>query len=176
MKKIFFFILLFLASSVSFGEVFKWVDERGGVHFTDDVLQVPPQYRPKTERREMPEVTVDQQKQGESEAVSKVKGDSSVDQAGRGEKYWRDRVKEWKKKLVALQERVETLRMRYNDLTERMNDSKRSAGRSTLRRERDLIRNEIEQSKIQIEEARNMIEKKIPEEAELYKARPEWIQ
>ena len=32
-----------------------------------------------------------------------------------------------------------------------------------------------DQIKIEIEEAKNMIEKKIPEEAELYKAKPEWI-
>jgi hypothetical protein len=33
----------------------------------------------------------------------------------------------------------------------------------------------MDQSKIEIEEAKNMIEKKIPEEAELYKAKPEWV-
>ncbi len=172
MKKTLLFILILLASDVSFAEVFKWVDEKGGVHFTDDVTQIPAKYRPKTEKMEMDEAAIDRQKEGEP--VPKVKGDSSGDRLGKGEEYWRGRVEEWRKKLSALQERVETLRIRYNDLTERMNDSKSSAERGTLRKERNLIRNELEQGKAQIEEAKNMIEKKIPEEAELYKAKPEW--
>ncbi len=175
MKKalLFVLVLLLLASNVSFAEVFKWVDEKGGVHFTDDVLQIPSQYRPNTERMEIPETTVDRQKQEES--ISRTKGGSTGDQLGKGEQYWRGRVDEWRKKLGALQERVETLRIRYNDLTERMNGSRSSVERNTLRRERDLIRDEIEQSKVQMEEAKKVIGKKIPEEAELYKANPEWI-
>jgi hypothetical protein len=33
----------------------------------------------------------------------------------------------------------------------------------------------MDQHKTQIEEAKNMLDKKIPEEAELYKAKPEWL-
>jgi len=44
-----------------------------------------------------------------------------------------------------------------------------------IRRERDQIKIEMDQYKIQIEEAKEMLEKKIPEEAELNKAKPEWI-
>jgi hypothetical protein len=60
-------------------------------------------------------------------------------------------------------------------MTERYNDSKSTAERGTLRRERDQIKNQMDQCKIGIDEARDMIEKKIPEEAEIYKAKPEWI-
>ena len=172
MKWILLFIFILCASNVSFAEIFKWVDEKGGVHFTDDVMQIPPKYRPKTEKMEILETGVDGKKEGE--AASKTKGNTPGDRFGKGEEYWRGRVEEWRKKLSALQERVETLRIKYNDLTERMNDSKNSAERTTLRKERDLIRSEMEQGKAQIEEARNMLEKRIPEEAELNKAKPEW--
>jgi gas vesicle protein len=60
-------------------------------------------------------------------------------------------------------------------LTEKSNDSKSSIERANLRKERDQIKNEIDQCKNQIEEAKDMLEKKIPEEAELAKAKPEWI-
>lgn len=33
----------------------------------------------------------------------------------------------------------------------------------------------MDQSRIQIEEAKEMLEKKIPEEADLYKAKPDWV-
>jgi hypothetical protein len=44
-----------------------------------------------------------------------------------------------------------------------------------IRKERDQVKSEIDQCNTQIEEARNMLEKKIPEEAELYKAKPDWV-
>jgi uncharacterized membrane-anchored protein YhcB (DUF1043 family) len=55
------------------------------------------------------------------------------------------------------------------------NASKSTAERGNLRKERDQVKNEMDQCKIQVEEAREMVEKKIPEEAELYKAKPEWV-
>ena len=60
-------------------------------------------------------------------------------------------------------------------MTVRFNDSKSTAERGNLRGERDQVKNEMDQYKIQIEEAKIMLDKKIPEEAELYKAKPEWL-
>jgi len=173
MTRVLFFILILCVSDSSFAEVFKWVDEKGGVHFTDDVMQIPQKYRPKTEKMEMPELGVDKKKEGES--APKGKGDTQVDRLGKGEEYWKGRMEGGRRKLNALQERVETLRIKYNDLTEKINDSKNSVERATIRKERELIKNEIEQCKAQIEEAKAMVDKRIPEEAELYKAKPEWI-
>jgi len=56
MKRILIIILFFLfLSEISFAEIFKWVDEKGVVHFTDDILQVPEKYRSKTKKMELPE-------------------------------------------------------------------------------------------------------------------------
>jgi hypothetical protein len=60
-------------------------------------------------------------------------------------------------------------------LTEKLNDSKSSLERANFRKERDQVKTEMDQYKIQIEEAKNMLEKKIPEEAEFDKAKPEWV-
>ena len=111
----------------------------------------------------------------EGESTPKRKEETYKDRLGRGEDYWKGRVEEWRKKLRELQDRLEILRAKYNELTERFNDSKSTAERGNLRKERDQIKNEMDQRKIQIEEAKNMLEKKIPEEAELYKAKPEWV-
>jgi hypothetical protein len=174
MKKILMIILFIVfISEISFAEVYKWVDDKGVVNFTDDILQVPEKYRPKTEKMVLPEGK--EETKGEGESTSKKKEEVYRDRLGRGEGYWKERVEDWKKKLKDSQERLESLRIKYNDLTERVNDSKSTAGRANLRRERDQIKNEMDQYKIQIEEAKNMIDKKIPEEAELYKAKPEWL-
>jgi chromosome segregation ATPase len=165
--------IFFLISQASFAQVYRWVDEKGVTHFTDDMTQVPEKYRPKAESIEPPQEKEDTKSEGES--ASKGKEDPYKDQLGRGEGYWKGRVEEWRKKLRELGDKLEVLTTKYNGLTEKFNDSRSKAERANLRRERDQTKNEIDQCKAQIEEARGMIEKKIPDEAELYKAKPEWI-
>jgi len=175
MKRTLFVIILLalLISRISFAEVYKWVDEKGVTHFTDDMTQVPEKYRPKAESIETPQEKEDTKV--EEELAPKKKEDSYKDRLGRGEEYWKGRVEEGRKKLGELQNKLEVLKSKYNGLTERFNDSRSTAERANLRRERDQVKNEIDQCNSQIEEARGVLEKKIPEEAELYKARPEWI-
>ncbi len=172
MKKIIFIILsTFFVSQVSFAQVYKWADEKGVTYFTDDITQVPEKYRPRAERIEAPE-----EKEGTKvEGESAPKKEAPTDQLGRGENYWKGLVEEWRKKLRETYDKFEVLRAKYNGLTERYNDSRSTAERANLRRERDQIKNEMDQCNTQIQEARGMLEKKIPEEAELYKAKPEWV-
>lgn len=164
---------ILLLTQISFAEVYKWVDESGVVHFTDDLIQVPERYRPKAERIESSGERGESTVEGES--TPKKKEEPYRDRLGRGEEYWKERLEQWRKKLIESQTRLEGLRTKYNELTERYNDSKSTAERATLRRERDQIKNEMDQCKIGIDEAKDMIEKKIPEEAEIYKAKTEWI-
>jgi hypothetical protein len=167
-------LFIFLISQISFAQVYKWTDEKGVTHFTDDITQVPEKYRPKSERVEIPEEKEETKVEGE--LTPKKKEETHKDRLGRGEGYWKGQVEEWRKKLRELQDKLEVLRTKYNGLTEKFNDSRSTAARANLRRERDQVKNEIEQCNTQIEEARGMLEKKIPEEAELYKAKPEWVQ
>jgi len=169
------FILFFLLLIVepSFSEVYKWTDDKGVVHFSDDITNIPEKYRPKTDKVGLPEDRVETRKEGER--TSGKKEDTYKDQLGRGGDFWKKRVEEWKRRLKVAQEKMEESRIKYNELTEKFNDSKSSVERSNLRRERDQIKIEMDQYKNQIEEAKMMLEKKIPEEAEIYKAKPEWI-
>ncbi len=174
MKRISVIVLFaFFISEISFAEVYKWVDEKGAVHFTDDMTQVPEKYRPKAE--EVGSSEEKEETKSEGQITPKGKEETYKDQSGRGEEYWKGRVEEWRRKLGEQQDRLKTLEVKYNELTMRFNDSKSTAERGNLRKERDQVKNEMDQCKIQIEEARDMLEKKIPEEAELYKAKPEWV-
>ncbi len=172
MKRILFITLFFFFSGISWAEVYKWVDDNGVVYFTDDITQVPQKYRSKAERMGLPEGQ-EGTKAG-PESVQK-KEEPYRDRLGRGEDYWKGRVVEWKKKLAESQAKLEALRVKYNELTEKFNDSKSTAERGNIRKERDQVRSEMDQSRIRIEEAKEMLEKKIPEEADLYKAKPEWL-
>lgn len=51
-KRFFPFLILFLFLLVPcYGEMYKWVDEKGTVHFTDDPSKIPERYRPDAETR-----------------------------------------------------------------------------------------------------------------------------
>jgi len=50
MKVIFYYIAILLVFSCpAFGEMYKWVDEKGTLHFADDLSKVPEKYRPDAE-------------------------------------------------------------------------------------------------------------------------------
>jgi predicted aspartyl protease len=46
------FFILFI--SPCYGEMYKWVDEKGTLHFADDLSKVPEKYRPDAELRKAP--------------------------------------------------------------------------------------------------------------------------
>jgi hypothetical protein len=157
-----------------FGQVYKWIDEKGAVHFTDDPVQVPEKYRSRTERIGLPEDNSATSPAGAPGDVKK-KEDVYRDQLGRGEEYWRGRVEEWRKKLKTTQDKLEALRTRYNELVERFNESKSTAQRAALRKDRDEVKSEMDRCRTEIEEAITMLDRKIPEEAGVYKAKAEWV-
>lgn len=156
-------------------ETYKWVDEKGAVHFTDDLSQVPERYRKGLERigtLEEREAAPDR----ETPRAGEKKEAPKEDLLGRGEGYWRGRVKEWREKIKGLEERQEGLRKRYNELVERYNESRSTAERASLRKEREQVKAEMDRNRTELEDARNMLENKIPEEADLFKAKREWLQ
>lgn len=167
-------LVVLLTATLSGAEVYKWVDEKGIVHFTDDITQIPEKHR-----RGIQEVEVGEEKGVEAKEKGEVPQKKEAvlhrDRLGRGEDYWKARVEEWRQKLQFLQEKLEGLRAKYNELTEKFNTSKSSAERALIRNDREHIRNEMDALRVQIAEAKEMLEKKIPDEASLYKAKPEWV-
>jgi archaellum component FlaC len=177
MKTLAFILLLFLLiASPSHAQVYKWVDEKGIVHFTDDITQIPEKYRRTIEEREVTEEKVETREEDEAPQKKKQAVTNTYkDRLGRGEEYWKSRVEESRRKLESLHEKVEALRLKYNELTEKFNTSKSSAERGMIRNDREQIKNQMDELRVQIGATKEMLEKKIPEEASLYRAKPEWI-
>ena len=78
MKRFIFVLLfLFISASCASAAIYRWVDEKGVVNFTDDYSKVPPEYRNKVE-----EVNI--QKMGSSIPSQASTGKATVDvQSGR---------------------------------------------------------------------------------------------
>jgi len=157
-------------------QIFKWVDEKGVVNYTDDYSNIPKKYIKNVEKIDVSinnsEINKDKQFSGESK---KKNFEQYKDTLGRGEDYWRNRVNELRNRIIKVQETIEFLRGKYNKLTEKYNESKSSIEKANLRRQRDSVKDEMEKYKKELEEVRITLDQKIPEEAELYKAKPEWI-
>ena len=166
-------LILVLSSSIALGEIYRWTDERGDLHYTDDYTMVPERYRSSIKKIREEEETGSAKK--DAGGSSKGKENLLRDRLGRGEEYWRGQAVELKTKAKALQEKDESLRLRYNELTTKYNESKSSVERGRLRVERDQIKLELDQNKSEIEAIRIMLEKRLPEEAELFGAKPEWV-
>ena len=84
MKQIFFiFSLLFIFFvSPSFAEIYKWIDEKGIVHYTDDIMQVPEKDRPMAEEMGLQDGKGERKIEGDS--TLRKKEDVYKDRLGRG--------------------------------------------------------------------------------------------
>jgi hypothetical protein len=175
MKKFFYFLLPFVFVSLAHSAtIYKWVDKKGDVHFTDDYNMIPDQYRSKVgteegeglQRTETPAVS----------STSPVKNEGvKVDRHGLGEGYWRAKVQPWKNQLNGARANYESINRQINQRIEEQNTKFLSRTQLNIQRaETKPLIEERSKYEAQIKEANEMLEK-IKKEAEEAKADPEWI-
>ncbi len=188
MKRMGFVILLglILFSSSALGQGgYKWVDEKGTVHFTDDLSQVPDKYRDQISETkpqgkpvlspsgEPPKSTGEEKKiQPPSESASEEK-----DLLGRGEDWWRATAKKWNEKLETAQKDYQKAFKEWKLKEQELESSKFKP--DSLKRKLKLELNALEEKvrgcENQVEEAKNMVENVLPEQARKYGANPDWL-
>ena len=172
---------LILYCAVSWGQqIYQWTDEKGILHFTDDMSQVPERYRNQVQEKKVPKeppplppppVTI-KDKDGIPASVPDRK-----DTVGRGEEWWRMKVKEWNEKLFKANENYETAYAELKAKEKELEESKfkpKSLQRK-LKAEIKLLEDKVKEWEKQKEEAKNMLENVLPKEAEDYHANPDWI-
>jgi len=177
---------LLFYSALAFGqELYRWVDEQGTIHFTDDLGQVPEKYRDKIQKRtpsKEPPVTQPTPKPPTPTTGTEVEKEAGVpprqrDMLGRGEEWWRAKVKEWNEKLKTAQANYETT---YNERKAKEQELeaaklKPDTIRRKLRAEIKDLEEKIKGLEKQVDEAKNMLENVLPKQAQDYQANPEWL-
>jgi len=168
------FVLWVLVSAGYGGTVYKWMDKDGVVNFTDNYNRIPSEYRNQVQKLEFG----DSQEVETPAALPPVstyedKG-ARVDIYGKGDDYWRAKVRPWKKQL---QEATENIKIITRKINER---AKEEAGKNLSRTQlnidlayRNQLLEEISKYQAQIRKANEMLNE-ITEEAKEAKARPEW--
>jgi hypothetical protein len=185
---IFVGLIFYYASSLG-QEVYRWVDEKGTIHFADDLTLVPEKYQGQVEKKATPQEpppspfppSYRSPEKGKTEKVRTEKKPESVpvqkDILGRGEDWWRARVKEWEEKLSNAQKNYETelnaLKAKEKELEE--SKFKPDSLKRRLKADIKVLEEKVKEWKKQMEEARNMLDRVLPKEAEEYRADPRWL-
>jgi hypothetical protein len=176
------FIGWLISSSFAIGqEVYQWVDEKGTVHFTDDLSLVPERYRNQVQKKKPPKEPspplspqVSKEEEMEKKSPSASEGRDLI---GRGEEWWRNKTKGWNEKLLNAKKNYDTTYAAWKAKEKELEQSKlkpKSLQRK-LKSEMKALEEKANDWKKQTEEAKNMLEKVLPKEAEEFNADPNWI-
>jgi hypothetical protein len=180
--------LLFFSALASGQEVYKWVDEKGTVHFSDDLGQVPEKYRNQVQKEKLskepspvhplpPSPTEPPKPMEPGKKAVPASGPGQKDALGRGEEWWRAKVIEWNQKLKTAQRSYE---ITYNEWKSKEQElqasiSKPDSFKRKLKAEIKALEEKVKDLEKQMEEAKNMIENILPKEARDYRANPDWL-
>jgi hypothetical protein len=194
MKKRGLFILigLILYSVISAGqEVYRWVDEQGIIHFTDDLGQVPEKYRDQVQKKKPPKESPLTQPTPPQpappqpltpprgiEAGKELKSTPrEKDILGRGEEWWRAKVNEWNEKLNFAQRNYERTYSEWKSKEQELETSKFKPDslKRKLKADAKALEEKTKDWEKQVDEAKNMLENVLPKQAQDYQANPEWL-
>ncbi len=186
MKKTILFILvgMIILPLVAGGqEVYRWVDEKGTVHFTDDLGQVPEKYREKIQKEKSPKESTHPPATPlpKGVAAGKESGQMPVpiqkDSLGRGEEWWRAKASEWNEKFKTAQKNYESAYNEWKSKEQELETLKYKphSVKRKLKAEIKVLEEKVKDWEKQMEEAENMLKNILPKQAQDNGANPDWL-
>lgn len=130
MNKIFSLAVLFLLVAVSASaDIYRWVDNRGVVSFTDNPASIPAQFRGKAVLMDAPEPAVQEvvseSKEGKSTSPDTRKPTSATDGAEKKKLYAGKDEAAWKRDIARAQFELAEVEKQINALNERLRDTEK---------------------------------------------------
>ena len=183
MRRMVLLILIVLLSSpwiASDQEIYRYVDEKGTVHFVDDLTLVPEKYRNQVQKKKPPEKPSPPPAPVPSKTVTPSSRESppaEKDLLGRGEDWWRAKMKEWNDKLLNAQKNYDLTYAALRNKTKELENSKFKPDslKRKLKAEIKELEAKVKDWERQRDEAKNMVEKVLPRQAENDRANPDWL-
>jgi hypothetical protein len=159
-------------------EIYQWVDEKGTVHFTDDLGKIPEEYQDQVKEKKTPPEPAPSPSTRRPQ--SKAPPEPSVEKKdilGRGEDWWRDKAMEWRQKLIKAQKDYATAQTALKAKEKELEQSiyKPDSFKRRLKADIKVLEEKANDQRNQVDEAKNMLEKVLPKEAEEYRADPNWV-
>jgi len=162
-------------------EIYQWVDDKGTVHFTDDVSQIPEKYQDQVKKKKTPEEPTPSSPIKSPRDKARPAPDAAdvekKDILGRGEEWWRDKAMEWKQKLTKAQKDYAVAMAALKAKEKELEDAKfkPKSFQRKLQDEVKVLEQKVNEQKRQVDEAKNMLEKGLPKQAEEFRADPNWV-
>jgi len=156
--------------------LYQWTDDKGVMHMTDTLNNVPEAYRKKARKMETGkggEGTGGQQLQRENSPVDAESSEEAEDAEEAGKAEWQQQIKTWKSKLARAENHYQELDQQWKTLYGRWGGAAYSPPETKLQVQQ--IQQEMETTKQEIDEARNMIDVVIPERARKAGVPPGWL-
>jgi hypothetical protein len=172
--------LLLFSPSIYGQETYQWVDEKGTVHFTDDLGKIPEKYQDQVKEKKTPPEPAPAPSPSTRPPQGKAPPEPSVEKKdilGRGEDWWRDKAMEWKQKLIKAQKDYAAAQTALQAKDKELQQSiyKPDSFKRRLQAEIKLLEEKANDQKNQMDEAKNMLDKVLPKQAEEYRADPSWV-
>lgn len=162
------------ATSFSYAQVYKWVDDSGTVHFTDDPAKVPGHYWDRVEERK----TIKEEGQNppdEGKWLKRRVQREPTDRFGRRESWWRDRASKWWDQLENATSQHQRITKEIEEAEKVLGKARNDGKRRRYRRKIKRLRKEDEKYKAQIAEAKHMLNDVLLDEARIADADPSWL-
>jgi hypothetical protein len=154
--------------------IYQWTDDRGGIHITDGLGNVPEQYRSTARKIEGSGKDEAGQGQQTQRVTGEPSGPGSEEAAeGRRKAEWQDRIREWKTRLTQAEERYRQLDQQRTELL--MSSGGPAYGPIENKVKAEQVGQDMKEVQKQIDEARNMLDVVIPEEARKAGVPPGWL-
>jgi hypothetical protein len=178
MKKLLIFLMLLMFAVPAYATtIYRWVDEKGVISFSDDYTKVPPAFRNRIKAEEY-----SQREESASPAqrmVATAKEEIKADIYGRDETWWREKVRPWKEELKEASEKYVNAQKEYMEQAGGLGGFK--FGRLSLTQYQmlsyrlEIFNKEMETYQGQIDEAKDMLSK-LFQEAKETEADPAWLE
>jgi hypothetical protein len=163
-----------LAVSLPHAQVYKWVDDSGTLHFTDDPAKVPEEYWDRVEEKKAIKEE-DGRPSGEGKWQKGRVRREPTDRFGRRESWWRDRASKWWAKLENATSQHKRITKEIEEAREILEKARNDGKRRRYRRKIKRLEEEAKKYKAQIDEARHMLNDVLLNEARMAGADPSWL-
>ncbi|HUL00390.1 MAG TPA: hypothetical protein VLX29_05975 [Nitrospirota bacterium] len=153
--------------------LYQWIDDRGGIHITDNLWNVPTKYRDKARRLEESTANGESQAQKVPETSNPSTSIKPAGTEGDERIEWQQRMKDARLRLADAEKRYHELDQKRTELLGAWGGV--ASGQLEGRMKAQQMEQEMEQVQKEIENARNDIEYVIPEQARKAGVPPGWL-
>jgi hypothetical protein len=161
---------------VAWGQMYKWTDQQGTVHFTDNASHIPPAYRAQAQMLETSPPAQPSAPATPSEESAKPPPPASPqDRLGRGPDYWQSLAKGWSTQLRQSMLERDRLQLLYDRLRTVADNTRDVWERGRLEAQVAQLQQSIAEVDKRIQEAQEMLQTTLPTEARRLGADPDWL-